>query len=121
MGPPSVEILWTRPVLMKPRSVSRHAPMPLAGINFFHPFAHRFAGRGAVQAQVLTRRFEAEWSASAALIHPLAHVAAVFRSFQIIAQPRLEYAEQQPMEGSVVGSRATLREIFRSVQEVVAE
>jgi len=76
MGPPSVEILWTPPVSMKPRSVSRHAPMPLAGINFFHPFAHRFAGRGAVQAQVLTRRFEAEWGASAALIHPLAHVAA---------------------------------------------
>jgi len=25
------------------------------------------------------------------------------------------------MDGSVVGSRATLREIFRSVQEVVAE
>src|SRR5712692_1233093 len=121
MGPPSASCLRTPPVSMKPRSVSRHAPMPLAGINFFHPFAHRFTGRGAVQAQVLTRRFEPEWRASAALIHPLAHIAAVFRSLQIIAQPRLEYAEQQPMVDGVVGSRSALREILRAVHEVVAE
>src|SRR5260370_33830157 len=121
MGLPSRESLMTHLLSMKSRSYSPHAPMALAGLNSCHPFAHRFAGRGAVQAQVLTRRFEAEWGASAALIHPLAHVAAVFRSFQIIAQPRLEYAEQQPMEGGVVGSRATLRKIFRAVYEVVAE